>query len=361
MPRKSIATIAIILVFVAIVSPNVLAQQPEAAQPLKRFPWDSRPGKCFLGQDATAFPECRPSPDWATYAETRMHVDLLWPEPDFDLIERAANELGFSRDRFATGEYLFEPWYASMQSAFQHSRGHYAALASNWVTTKGGDGYAKLAEALVQYGNAWDARGYGYGNTVSPEAWQLYYKKLEEVNSILDAASPKLKQTGPWYVLKLQIAFQSPNMKSKRLELLQAAGDAWPEYVSIYSVPMQYAHPRWGGSFDVMDGVARYAADKTRAQLGDAMYSIAYERALRGDDSYTLRDTEVNWTRMKQGFRDVESRGLGQPWIWRNFAALACQMRDRDEARRLYGLYDSLAKPVARDAIDSCRQFAMSN
>jgi len=124
---------------------------------------------------------------------------------------------------------------------------------------------------------------------------------------------------------------------------------------------MQFAHPKWGGSFEVMDGIARFAAEKTRERLGVAMYAVLYERLFRGDSAYTLRDANVDWTMMKQGFRDVESHGIGQPWIWKNFAGLACQIRDRDEARRLYGVYDRIRNSDVPEAADSCRLFATAS
>lgn len=356
------ATTAIaICVAMAALSSHSYAQTMETAPPAKKFPWDTRPSKCFGSADALALPMCQPSRDWVAFGESQTHANMLWGDPDFDLIQRAENELGFSRERFATGEYLFEPWYMSMQAIFRYSGQRGAAIAGKWVKAKGRDGYAVLAEALVQYGQAWTARGSGFGNTVSPEAWELYYQKLGDAYATLDSASPRLRQTGPWHVLKLEIAFQTPDLKSARLDLLRTASDAWPEYISIYSVPMQFAHPKWGGSFETMDGIARFAAEKTRARLGAAMYAVLYERLFRGDSAYTLRDADVDWAMMKQGFRDVESHGMGQPWIWKNFAGLACQIRDRDEALRLYGVYDRIRNSDAPEAADPCRQFATAS
>lgn len=66
----------------------------------------------------------------------------------------------------------------------------------------------------------------------------------------------------------------------------------------------------------------------------------------------------MDWNLMKQGFRDMESQ-KAPIGIWKNFAALACQMRDQKEALRLYQLHDRTS-PGSRETSDSCRNFAMS-
>ena len=339
---------------------HALAQQPGPVALPKKFPWDMRPNKCFLPEVA-AIEMCAAKPDWPDFAETKRRVDNLFIEPDFDLFQRAESELGFSRQQFLSGEYYFEAWSMSLQNVFVHQPVRGAQIARDWAKSKGSDGYAKLAEAMVHYGEAWLARGGGFANTVTPEGWDLYREKLDQALRDLDSASPRLKQTGPWHVLKLQIAFQNPKLASMRLELLKSASDAWPDYLGIYTTAMNFTHPRWGGSFELVDGIARFAAEKTKAERGAAMYSIVYERLFRGDGEYTLRDSKAGWDLMKRGFRDLEKKGGAQVWIWKNFAKLACDMRDRDEARRLYGVYDRLMDPASAEPPDACRRFAMSS
>lgn len=150
-------------------------------------------------------------------------------------------------------------------------------------------------------------------------------------------------------------------MASKRAELLDAAVRDWPDSVAMYDAPMAFAFPRWNGSFQMMDGIARRATEQTRPRLGAAMYAMVYERAFRGDGEYTLADSQVDWNLMKQGFIDLESRQLGERWIWGNFASLACQMRDRQEAKRLFEVSDRV-NPGAKVGNDSpCRTFALAH
>jgi len=339
------------------------AQQPDAA---KRYPWDQRQKKCFADPkefpDTLLDPGCRP-PQWKNFEETAANFgSLLGPNVDFDLIERASEELGFSRQKFSTGEYLFEPLYRTLDRSMNAGARNAPALAQRfvdeWSRAKGDDGYARLTRALLQFNQAWQARGGGYANTVAPEGWKVFRSKLEQANATLDSASPRLKQTGPWHALKLNVVFAHPELERQRVEAVQAATAAWPDYLAVYSIPMNYMHPRWGGSYELMEGVAQMALQKTRAEYGAAIYALVYERQFRADCDCTLADAKVDWPTMKQGMRDVQARYTVTPARLKHFAGMACQMRDRDEAKHFYAQYDKLKRPDADDQPDPCRLFA---
>ena len=326
-----------------------------------RYPWDQRPAECFQPSAKVRPPKYCAPPAWTDFAESKRNVDRLLADPeDYELIERAAGELGFSGARFPSGEYAFEALYLSMVGNFQFSGASSAALAKGWLDAAGAEGYAQLAQAIVYYGRAWTVRTNRAPRTVSPEAWELYYSNLEQGNATLDAASPKLKKTGPWHALKVSIAFEHPKYARERLKLLQAAVTAWPDYLALYVIPMERMHPNRGGSFELMEGVAQYTLSVTRASQGAAMYALAYERVFRTEQQYTLEDSEVDWLTVKEGIRDLERRRVvTAPLLWKNFAKLACQLSDRPEARRLYRLHDALLHDALPDEADTCRAFAM--
>jgi hypothetical protein len=350
-------------IFACAIQMHVYAQPGTATVQPRKYPWDMRPNKCFANPDAKkiAPQQCADKPDWPDFPTTWERVGMLFDRLDYDNIEQAEKELGFSDNRFETGEYYFHVWLGSMRQTFQVNPGIGAGIVKDWAARKGTEGFVTLADALVRYGEAWAARGSGYSSTVSPEAWAIYHRKLSEANQALDSASARLKKTGPWHAVKLEIAFQIPKQQRERLELLKVAIAAWPDYPPIYGIPMRFAHPQWGGSFELLDAIARFAVEQTKANQGAGLYPILYDTVLRGDPSNTLKDTKADWELMKQGFRDIDEKRGGRSWMWKNFAGMACQMRDRDEARRLYVLYDRLKKPSNEpEETDACRVFAMS-
>lgn len=331
------------------------------AQPMPRkFPWDQRPNKCFLpGAEAFAdTPMCKAN-DWPTFADTKHRVDMLMANDEaFDLLERAEREVGFSRERFPTGEYRFEAWFLSMDGFYRAWGPRAKAIATAWAA-RNKEGYAPLAQALAAHNEGRTVRGGGYASTVSPEQWAIYFQKLAEADGFLDTASPKLRQMAPWHVVKLRLAFESGGKTADPVEAFKRATDQWPDFLPIYTVTMYYSQPKWGGSWEEVDAVARRAMQK--AQSGKAgMYALVYERNQRvnRDPNYTLRDTKVDWDLMKRGFREVEEK---MPWMTFGFAGLACQMRDREEAHRLYAVMDKRNPQANPDPLDACRVFATSS
>jgi len=326
----------------------------------KRFPWDQRPPKCFLpGAMEMMGVYCAPPPNWPNYGETTNRVERLIIDPDFDLLERAETELGFSRDKFPSGQYYFDAWFLALDTLFTLPSEPLYATASAWAKAKGEDGYVKLAEALMRYGEAWAARGTGYANTVTPEAWDIYRRKLREADQVLDSASDKVKRMGPWHVAKLRVAYQVPELKSSRASLLEAASAAWPDYPPIYTAAMRYSLPKWGGSYEEVDRIARLALERSEG-MGASMYVVVYERMFHSECNCTLPESAVDWDLMKKGFRDIEASGQADGYTLKAYANFACQMRDREEARRLLQLSDRLRIRRGAEPPDPCREFAFS-
>ena len=347
------------LLSLALCSAAVDAQVAAAPSPQK-YPWDKRPGKCFGAPPGTPLPSFCAEPDhWSDSAVAWAHAYELMLNEDFDLLERAGKEVGLQPGKFTSGDYLFETWTAALKSVFEIDERAYER-AVRWQQAKGEQGFSRLAMAVAKRGQAFRARDAGHANGLPAEGWDLFYRKLEEANDLLDGAPPPLKQSGPWQVLKVEVVFESLKHKEERAAVLEAATRAWPDSAMIYGVPMRFARER-GGSYATMDTVARFALQRTRERLGAAMYATLYEQAFRAPTRLNLRNSAVDWSLMKQGFRDAESKRIGLPATWKNYAAFACQMRDKDEARRLYAVYDSLRAAPEADEADPCRLFATSS
>jgi len=354
--RTSLSTLLVFLVMAGGAFADANAQAPGAAS-AKRYPWDMRQPKCFL-PDAIPSAQCKAN-DWPDYGESKRHVDRLLIEPDFDLLERAENELGFSEKQFASGYYYFDAWFLSLDQMSRYQSQPLYRVVGDWAKAKGEGGYVKLLVALLRYGEGRQARQ-GYSNTVTPEARDIYWRKLREANQILDSASDRLKRTAPWHVVKLRFAYQLPELKGSREELLAAASDLWPEYVKIYTAAMEFSLPVYGGSYEQVDEIARFAVERTKAKWGASWYAIVYQQLGRFVCECTLADSHADWDLMKQAFRDYEARGRADESTYKAYSDMACVMRDRKEARRLLERSDKLSPNRPAGPPDPCREFAFS-
>jgi hypothetical protein len=324
----------------------------------KRYPWDRRPGKCFLPDAIPNSPMCAESPNWTDWAGTSTSVQRLFAEPDFDLIARAESELAESTERFPSGEYYFDAWYWALDVMFGQQPDRYGEALQKWKAAAKGKGQVLLAEAMSRRGEAWEARGPGVANTVSPEAWKIYESKMREADAVLDSAPAALKKTGTWHVMKLSVVMQMGGKLGSGEDVFKAAVAAWPEYGRVYKTAINFSMPQWGGSFAEVEEVAQYAYDKTKATEGATWYATLYTDTFVGSSRFTLRDSDVDWELMKKGFGDAMGKPGTDGRLF-SFAAMACQMRDRSEAKRLYDLIDKLPEAKRpRMTTDPCRKFA---
>lgn len=356
-----------LVVITASLMPLAFAADVPQVKPPKRFSWDRRPLKCFAPDVPQGIPMCAEAPNWSDWVGTVSRVQLLFVEPDFELIARAERELGFSDQRFSatdpthsTAEYHFDAWYWALNALFRREPTRYADTLEKWKAATGGAGYVVLAEALMREGEGWEARGPGYAGTVTKEAWAIYVRQLEEAESLLGSASPALRGTGSWHALKLSLAYQLDAKRGTKAPEFQKAVAAWPYYKRLYDTAINYSMPEWGGDFDDVEAIAQYAYGKTKTTDGAAWYAVLYTETFAFNDKYGLRDTKVNWPLMKRGFGDALNNQIFGDRLLFSFARTACQVKDRAEAKRLYELLDALpeAKRPKNTKTDPCRAFA---
>jgi hypothetical protein len=317
-----------------------------------------RPKKCLLPGAAEIMRSQCALEDWPSYRETTRRVQTLVVEGDLDLVLRAEKDLGFSKRKFTTGEYYLEAWYSALEDTLTSPHAKIYQLVEGWTRARGDQGYAKIAQALFAYGEAWGARGGGGASTVSPEGWSIYRRKLKEADKVLDSAPAQTKELAPWYALKLTIAYQDSDLMSARKGLLAKGTDLWPDYVPLYSIAMAYSLPRWGGTYQEVDRIAHLAYEKSKPREGASLYPMSYRLIFAVTCDCTIADTVVDWDLMKRGFRDIEKQGGASEEIWESYAKFACQMRDRPEARRLLELSDKMRKDRSTAPADPCREFA---
>jgi hypothetical protein len=106
-------------------------------------------------------------------------------------------------------------------------------------------------------------------------------------------------------------------------------------YYSTYFEITNRNLPKWGGTADKVDRVAREAVERTRATDGTGLYARIYWFAYNGQYSDDLfEDSAVDWTEMSQGMDDILARYPSQYNI-NHFAHFACLAGDYSKAREL--------------------------
>lgn len=113
---------------------------------------------------------------------------------------------------------------------------------------------------------AWNARGTGWGNTVTEEGWQGFRCELKKARgAFLNAA--KLEPDRPHPYLQLITVEMGDGCIGDRIEMFRRAIRLMPDYMKAYSTIAWALQPRWGGSHELLFQLAETAIDTGRYDL----------------------------------------------------------------------------------------------
>lgn len=323
------------------------------------YPWDQTAHPSCSDEKRKRKPVfCKKKPDWPDYETSKDRIMELFAKNNFNLLQKAENELAYNNKRFTSGEYMFEAWYEAMDyfNIPAESSESRTKLSNDWIAAQDGKGFSLISKAKAQYAGGTFDFNYFFPKRNSPGALVKYLKGLNEANATLDKTSPEVKKSALWYEMKLRIAYQHPKLKKSAKKLLNEASKVWPDYPPIYGVAYAYSSPPFGGSFEAMDEIVKLALNNSKKSMGTAVYPLMLETAkkIRG---YRLDYKTLNRELMIQGFNDYK-KYLGGNYVtafW--LAQHACALKDGKSARLMYEIHDKLKTRNYRND-EECRKLA---
>jgi hypothetical protein len=200
-----------------------------------------------------------------------------------------------------------------------------------------------LAKADFYINYAWQARGSGYANTVSREAWAKCYERLEIAEKALLSAY-ELNPTDPRAPSELIITTRSLSNEREEVEKwFQTAIAIDPRYYRPYTNKLNYLMPKWYGSKEEMFAFARQCSEiaPEESRVGLIVLGAHEEMYWRSGDTdkeerkkyYPQPDV---WKEMEATYKNFLEKHPDSRWD-RNFLAKhACNALDYEEARRQF-------------------------
>ena len=207
---------------------------------------------------------------------------------------------------------------------------------SHWkIIQKGREQYPESAAfALLEAGYwiryAWDARGSGYASSITETGRQLFRERLDKAEQILLESKDYASDNPVWYQLYLTTAMAKGWNLENILALFAEAISNHPTNYQIYFNAANALSPKWGGSTELMDLIARAAEEIIDGPEKDVIYARVYwsiSRALRENEDL-FSDSSVSWPRMKTGFYQLISDFPDSDWNLNHFGLFACQAGD---------------------------------
>ncbi len=233
----------------------------------------------------------------------------------FRQIDCLAASARFHKERFPGGMWKLHAIYSGLEKPPLHATpedwGTHMKLVQKWVATNPRSTTARvaLAESYVDYGE--DARGSGYGDTVSDSGWRLLAERTAKAKKILDEASAHSMVDAEWYVAMQGLALHQGWEKEARRALLDKAVKFEPEYYYYYRYFSNSILPKWGGGEGEVESFLEESADHIGGDAGDILYfRVAADLVCGCQSDESLK---FSLPRIQKGFAAVEKKNGPSP------------------------------------------------
>jgi hypothetical protein len=197
-----------------------------------------------------------------------------------------------------------------------------------WIKARPESITARVALALAYLGDASDARGSGYANTVSESGWKLFAERTAEAQRILKEASKLTGKCPEWYVAMQMVSVNQGWSVADARALFEEANKFEPEYYTYARDLAYYLLPKWSGKAGDTEKFLQEAADRIGGDKGDILYFqvAAANYVICGCDD----NPDLAWDRIKRGFEASEKHyGVSMENLNR-IAYLASYFGERD-------------------------------
>jgi hypothetical protein len=300
--------------------------------------------------------------------EFGRQVRALLVAKQYDSLEHIARRLRQERTRWPNGSWKLRSYYdeafdgpvvktsESEWKMFLEQLREWIAVRPTSVTA-----HVALAHAVIEYG--WHARGRGYAHEVTEAAHRLLHERLEQADSVLQAAA-RLKEFCPaTAATRLRVALADHDWSRERYDsLFEAAVAAEPSYEQYYERKAYYLLPRWHGREGEWQRWAEQVADRIGGEEGDAMYARIVWLLVEYQGTDMFEDDGVSWERTSRGYQYLTRTYPNSLELQSQYALLATWTEDRDHARAMFERIGPRVEPTvwpSRDGFVQWRDWAM--
>lgn len=320
-----------------------------------------------LSRPANTRPPARatPPPEAETAQQRAAMHDVFWTnegalidavgrwlgEENFACIEQAYADLNRPEVRFADGGAKVAYFAGAVASFVRQRRGmtptEIEAHMARWRVAFPGSMLAQLLYPAMFSAAAWQIRGDGYADQISPTEWDAFRSINRRAFEALKATSASAREQLLWhYVAPVIVADNGASFD----ELSAFSMDSlrlFPEHFTLVAIPANRMTARWGGSSQRLENYAQAALRATQARSGRRAYAFAYLTAERFEQ--LPKYAEIRQADLRQGFVELAQTASynGISWLHQ----YACAYRDAEAFLLARSLWQEYArKPQLRPA-----------
>jgi hypothetical protein len=241
-------------------------------------------------------------------------IRTLFAQEKFETLDGMADTARSTKSRLPGGFWtLHIIYYALMRPApgtFKASDAEWAnqlATLQRWVEKRPDSITARVGLGGAQLQYAWKARGGGYADGVSDDAWRIFQERAEAAAKTLKDASSLPAKCPEWYLTLQATARALGQSKEVQTAIFEKAIAFEPDYHYFYRTQADLLMPKWEGEEGEMAAFAQQTAERIGGKKGDIIYyeiatdincGCANDKGLNG----------LSWDRIKRGYIDVEQQ-----------------------------------------------------
>ena len=208
-----------------------------------------------------------------------------------------------------------------------------------------------LLEASYWMNYAWNVRGSGFANTVSPDAWKLFYERLEKAEKVILDSRDYASAYPGWYKLLIAVQKQlgrpAPDLDKVFFEAMYRFRPQQGA-TNIAIEMLTYLLPKWGGNWDTVETMINWMTEHTKEDLGTGIYSVLYEFAIANEFTETkkaFKETHATWSKLKRSIQDNIKRFPESVSLKAGLMVWSCTAED-------YKTYADARRTLRKDAFD---------
>ena len=230
---------------------------------------------------ASAAPNRYPSQANAIIEEAQRLAET----DDFAAIERLVTHYNSRRQMTEKGLSSVGTFYTAMARSFDddvadtEGWNRRFAWADRWIAAYPQSPTARVMRGHIEFLRGVSYRGTGWAQDVTPENNANYLRYTSQAADYLLEHRAVASKSPYFYTTLLIIGFRMDWPEFELMALFDEGAERYPYYFGLFSVPMMYYTPRWGGSFEAMEAFARHAMTRVppadRAVLYTRLYTYA--------------------------------------------------------------------------------------
>jgi hypothetical protein len=267
-------------------------------------------------------------------AQRRQSYTNLLAGKDYDALEELAGKLRSERAHSDPMHWEIDNLYDGLTEDPREQPSVRLERIKSWAQARPASLTARVALAEALYNAAWDRRGPGFADTVSPEGWSEFRRLESEAEDVLDSLAAKTEADTRYWILRVRLGGENNGDVRDIVRQAAAKGQRDPVF---FREAARFFQPRWGGSGGAFRDFAEQAAALTRDVYGEGMYSwLAWQAMRDARPREFAEDFAFDWKRMRKGFEDIIRLAPDCPRSYHRYARVAWDFDDRLVARALF-------------------------